>query len=65
MDLYFDKLTGKAYRFLLDGNNYTWVKITDEDIATALALGQQNQTSIAGLQYLKDATNQGTLIEGG
>lgn len=64
-DLYFDKLTGKAYRFLLDGNNYTWVKITDEDIATALAIGQQNQTSIAGLQYLKDATNQGTLIEGG
>lgn len=64
-DLYYDSDTGKAYRFMLDGNTYKWVQLADEDIAAALALAQQNQTAIAGLQYLKAATNQGTLVQGG
>ena len=64
-DLYYDSDTGKAYRFMLDGNTYKWVPIADEDIAAALALAQQNQTAIAGLAYLKAATNQGTLVQGG
>lgn len=36
-DLYYDKLTGYAYRFLLDGSTYTWAHISDEGIAKALA----------------------------
>lgn len=64
-DLYYESETGKAYRFMLDGNTYKWVQIADEDIAAALALAQQNQTAIAGLAYLKAATNQGTLVQGG
>lgn len=64
-DLYYDSDTGKAYRFMLDGNTYKWAQLADEDIAAALALAQQNQTAIAGLQYLKAATNQGTLVQGG
>lgn len=64
-DLYYESETGKAYRFMLDGNTYKWVPIADEDIAAALALAQQNQTAIAGLAYLKAATNQGTLVQGG
>ena len=38
-DLYYDKDTGKAYRFMLDGNTqvYSWVLITDTDITKALS----------------------------
>lgn len=64
-DLYYDRTTGKAYRFMLDGSTYVWAPIADEDIAAALALANQNSTAIAGLQYLKAATNQGTLVQGG
>lgn len=64
-DLYYDSNTGKAYRFMLNGNDYVWAPIADNDIAAALTLGQQNQTAIAGLDYLKQATNNGTLIQGG
>lgn len=66
-DLYYDKDTGKAYRFMYDGDNevYVWAQIADEDIAAALALAQQNALAISGLQYLKAATNQGTLVQGG
>jgi hypothetical protein len=37
--LYYDKDTGKAYRFMKDGNTgiYSWVTITDVDITKALA----------------------------
>ena len=64
-DLYYDKDTGKGYRFMLDGSNYVWVQISDEDIAAALALAQSNSAAIQGLEYLRLATNQGTLVEGG
>ena len=65
-DLYYDSDTGKGYRFMMDNQqNYLWVQLADEDIAAALALAQQNATAISGLQYLKTATNNGTLVQGG
>lgn len=36
-DLYYDNLTGYAYRFQLNGTTYEWVKITDTDVVKALA----------------------------
>lgn len=36
-DLYYDNLTGYAYRFQLSGTIYSWVKITDSDVTKALA----------------------------
>ena len=33
-------MTGYAYRFMKDGNNYVWVKISDSDIEAALAEAQ-------------------------
>lgn len=35
-DLYYDKKTGYAYRFMLDGDTYKWTRIQDDDIAKAL-----------------------------
>lgn len=37
-DLYYDKDTGYAYRFTLENEVYSWLKITDNDITQALAL---------------------------
>lgn len=43
-DLYYDKASGKAYRFLKDATNtYTWAIITDEDITKALALAGEKK----------------------
>lgn len=43
-DLYYDKASGKAYRFLKDSTNtYKWVLITDEDITKALALAGEKK----------------------
>lgn len=39
-DLYYDNSTGAAFRFSKEGNNWTWVAITDEAITKALALVQ-------------------------
>ena len=36
-DLFYNSSTGYAYRFMLDGSTYKWIRISDEDIATALA----------------------------
>ena len=36
-DLYYDGITGYAYRFQLTGSKYEWVKIVDTDITRALA----------------------------
>lgn len=35
-DLYYNKTTGKAYRFQMDGTVYLWVEITDTDIQAAM-----------------------------
>lgn len=37
-DLYYDKDTGYAYRFALDNEEYQWIKITDTDVTSALAI---------------------------
>lgn len=47
-DLYYDKLTGFAYRFLLDGTTYKWVQIQDEAIAQALAAAAAAQDTADG-----------------
>lgn len=48
-DLYYDRDTGKAYRFLLEDSIYKWIPIADEDIQKALAeinILQQDQAAI-------------------
>lgn len=42
-DLYYDQDTGFAYRFSLNDNTYTWVKLLDNDVAEALALANSAQ----------------------
>jgi phage-related protein len=44
-DLYYDKETGYAYRFVLDGetNEYSWLELADSDVAEALALANAAQ----------------------
>ena len=37
-DLYYDKDTGYAYRFTLENNTYSWLKLTDSDVTEALAI---------------------------
>lgn len=42
-DLYYDKDTGYAYRFTLENGIYNWLKLTDSDIAEALAVANAAQ----------------------
>lgn len=44
-DLYYDKDTGKAYRFVLDGetNEYKWIEEANGDVTEALALANAAQ----------------------
>lgn len=44
-DLYYDKDTGKAYRFAFDGelNVYEWIETSDSDVTEALALANAAQ----------------------
>lgn len=42
-DLYYDKDTGYAYRFSLDGTTYSWIKLTDSDVTEALAIANAAQ----------------------
>lgn len=39
-DIYYDSTKGYAYRFMLDGSTYKWVKISDSDISAALSEAQ-------------------------
>lgn len=47
-DLYYDNLTGKAYRFAKDGSTYKWTIITDTDIAKALSDASKAQETADG-----------------
>lgn len=47
-NMYYDKDTGYAYRFFLDGDTYTWVKIADSDVEEALRLASQAQDTADG-----------------
>lgn len=40
-DLYYDNLTGKAYRFAKDGNTYKWTIIKDTELTKALEDSRQ------------------------
>ena len=42
-DLYYDQNTGYSYRFALQNNTYSWLKLTDSDVTEALALANAAQ----------------------
>ncbi|MBO7510571.1 MAG: tail fiber domain-containing protein, partial [Bacteroidales bacterium] len=69
-DIYVDDSTGQGYRYtkrLKNGvTEYYWTRITDEEVAEAMRLARQANQGVAGLQYLRAATNNGaTLVDGG
>lgn len=47
-DLYYDKDTGYAYRFMLDNGSYVWTRISDEDISAAMAAASDAQDTADG-----------------
>ena len=47
-DLYYDKSTGKAYRFTFDTDHYLWLVITDSDITKALREAAKAQETADG-----------------
>ncbi len=57
-DLYYDKSTGKAYRFGSDdGTTYTWELNQDTDVTKALADASKAQTSANNAQNSANAAN--------
>lgn len=57
-DLYYDKATGKAYRFGSDdGTTYTWELNQDTDVTKALADASKAQTSANNAQNSANAAN--------
>lgn len=57
-DLYYDKATGKAYRFGSDdGKTYTWELNQDSDVTKALADASKAQSSANTAQTSADAAN--------
>ena len=57
-DLYYDKATGKAYRFGSDdGETYTWELNQDTDVTKALADASKAQTSANNAQASATAAN--------
>jgi phage-related protein len=47
-NMYYDKDTGYAYRFFLDGNTYRWIKIADSDVEEAMRLASLAQDTADG-----------------
>ena len=47
-DLYYDNLTGYAYRFRVVSTTYSWLKLTDSDITAALAAAATAQDTADG-----------------
>lgn len=68
-DLYFDEDTGNTYRFTYtpgvedQEGTYSWTQISRAEFDEAVA--NNLKASVQGLQYLKEATNRGTLVKGG
>ena len=57
-DLYYDKATGKAYRFGSDdGKTYTWELNQDSDVTKALSDASKAQTSANNAQTSANAAN--------
>lgn len=65
-DLYYDKDTGHAYRFMKDGssNTYQWIEIADEDISKAFAEAQKANQAAQNAQddvnNLTEVVNENT-----
>ena len=57
-NMYYDKDTGYAYRFFLDGDNYTWIKIADSDVEEALRLANLAQDTADGKRRVFTTTPQ-------
>lgn len=68
-DSYVDDSAGQSYRLTkktVSGTTvYYWTRITDEEISQAISTSQQAYAAAEALQYLKSATNEGTLVDGG
>lgn len=47
-DLYYDDVTGYAYRFALCNGEYKWLELADSDVAEALALANQAKDTADG-----------------
>lgn len=47
-NMYYDKDTGYAYRFFLDGDTYKWIKISDSDVEEALKLANEAKDTADG-----------------
>lgn len=47
-NMYYDKDTGYAYRFFLDGDTYTWIKISDSDVEEALRISSEAKDTADG-----------------
>ena len=68
-DLYFDELTGNCYIFTLtpgqegEPDVYSWEQITRAEFEELIA--NDLRASVDGLKYLREATNRGTLVQGG
>ena len=57
-DLYYDKLTGLGYRWVLDGSTYSWTVIRDTGVAKALADAAAAQATADGKVRCLDAGRQ-------
>lgn len=47
-NMYYDKDTGYAYRFFLDGDTYRWIKISDSDVEEALRISSEAKDTADG-----------------
>ena len=47
-DLYYDNLTGYAYRFMINVSVYSWTKVSDSDVTKALADAAKAQDTADG-----------------
>lgn len=47
-NMYYDKDTGYAYRFLLDEGEYKWIKIADSDVEEALKIANEAKDTADG-----------------
>ena len=66
-DIYVDNTTGQGYRYTRQANDgdFYWLRISDSEVAEAVSKANQALEEVAGLTYLKTATNNGTLVDGG
>ena len=66
-DIYVDNTTGQGWRYTRQANEgeFYWMRITDAELAQALADIAVLQQQYAGLEYLKVALGEGTTVAGG